>query len=486
VESTFGSQYDQHKVGIGAEDELLQDDGPYRYLKHWYFYDRRHGPNSPRLPLPTSKVQLPKNYVLAGWLQPRTGGTEPIFVTLDNAGVYCLDFVPPYRGYWVYTQDSGGDNRALYWLQEACDAIPMEDGSTIASSLSEPALSQEDLYWPHRITLAIVSLLNNNINSWDCDASVEQMLRQKSLLQTKATSAENLFQIEVNILAKYKATVKMFLAGEFAEYPNCKFMESLAALRVRNVIPTVKLHRWTEGAERQLGQFPWGGPIDGGIAENGALVFPALRDREIARCWLEHHPLPDLDNNQCNDRNCEDEEEDEYHDAYASNNATSLLATADDRVQATVAALRERGLIAASMLDDNSFTSDEASVAAADDDDDSAMEEAEMNASGTIRTNFGGGNDEGAGRQKSRKRLDASEGVEEDTPLLCALDNNKRQKLTLPLPSAREQNGVVSASANGQQVKAAFPNALRLKIVGADEHLVNAKELRNAAVRAVF
>ena len=268
LDDEFGDAYDQPKE-CSAEDNDDDAHIPYRYLKGWYLYN----PSDPkkRLPLPEKSHYFPKMAVLRGWLQPPeeksfSGVIQPILIELKNLSYYSMDRSPEYRGYWIRSRSASSSNPhpPFYWLQEPELLTP----DTLICS---DAMAQQEVHFSARLVLAIVTALCerafcgpqslSNVNK-----TVEQVLQEQPLLQTKTMPADDLHDFELRLLAKYRHGVAMHLAGYVPEKlePGCSlFLQSLVQLQPGdNLITEHEIEHWCEAMERQCHQNWWGGPVD--------------------------------------------------------------------------------------------------------------------------------------------------------------------------------------------------------------------------------
>lgn len=247
----YQNAYDQPKVKGGYSDE--QDDQPYRYIKDWYFCSSKDP--AKRLPLPEKQLFFPSDYVLVGRLQPVNQKMEPEFVAFDNLSYYAVDRTPEYRGYWVATQrdDEKTTQQPLYWLQEPC------------VEKKRRGHSQEDVQFNARVALAAISLLCDRVFSGKTgqryvNMAVEQVLEEKPLLQTKEMTSDELLTLEKFVLARHRDMIGVHMLGHYARLTkNSKFLRSLSRMKVDDKLTDSDILRWTEAAEEQLQQLPWGG-----------------------------------------------------------------------------------------------------------------------------------------------------------------------------------------------------------------------------------
>jgi hypothetical protein len=251
-EELYGTLYDQPKS--------YEEEGPHRYIKHWYLFHR----NNPtqRKPLP-SKNQVITDLVLAGWIQPSPQphtNVSPVFVELDNLSFYVVDRTREYRGYWIYTNrdENDAEDPPLYWLQEPCP-------------------SQQSVHTGARVTLTVLSVLLERVfpdqdpgtTKKHRSMTVENVLTQVPLLEHppnhKSKNNEDpidpltLLKIEKGILAKYKNLIGYHMEN-FPEFKHGdKFMMSLKGLRVDKSLRESDILWWTEAVEQYLQQYSWGG-----------------------------------------------------------------------------------------------------------------------------------------------------------------------------------------------------------------------------------
>jgi len=295
VEDKYSDTYDQPKEGdVGYIDE---DESPHRYLKGWYLFSQ----NAPekRLPLPQKTQFFSKKTVLRGWLQPPEGSStriKPVLMEIKDLYFYSMDRSPEYRGYWIQsTNSSTSSTNALYWLQEP-EAMSRDtiDG-----------MAQEEVHFPARMTLAIVSVLcervfsgrqcNSNINK-----TVDEVLRAFPLLKTKNVSPDELFLFEKRVLARYQHAVYMHLSGYVPDKlePLSTFMRSLKQLHPENhKLATAELERWAEAIEWQCKQNFWGGPLDSTAdvaAVSKSMQFPVEKDCKLAEKVIQTTTEPDF------------------------------------------------------------------------------------------------------------------------------------------------------------------------------------------------
>lgn len=207
---------------------------------------------------------------MRGWLQPPPQDNDyegnssvplqPVFVELENLIYYAVDRTPVYRGYWVATSSP---DEPLYWLQEPCNLRPPAPNN----------ISQEDLHLNARVALAAVSLLCERVFTPDnaqlyVNMSVEEVLQEKPLLATTAITEDELFEMEKRILGKHKKMIAMHMNGHYVE-GNCKFLTSLSKLPAGNkLLSDADMKWWTESAEKQCQQYPWGGPLPEELRES--------------------------------------------------------------------------------------------------------------------------------------------------------------------------------------------------------------------------
>lgn len=278
IDDQFENAYDQPKpVDAGYVDE--SDPKPHRYLKYWFFYNIKN--SNKRLPLPANKQNLPKDHVLAGWLQPppppgtvsgKSENPEPVFVVFDNAKTFAIDRTPSLRGYWVCTEQNQ-EEKAWYWLQEPCDVKQLPDNK-----------SQADVHFDARMVLAAVSLLCDQVftleNALDyVGKPVEEVLWEKPLVPTIRIPRDDVFKTEKRLLAKYKGAIAMHLYGHREELTSkCTFMKTLSKLKVEPVQLLAK-EKWVGAAEMRAGRYSWGGPRP--TRSLLGLAFVVSNDRKV-------------------------------------------------------------------------------------------------------------------------------------------------------------------------------------------------------------
>jgi len=107
---------------------------------------------------------------------------------------------------------------------------------------------------------------------------VEQVLEEQPLLQTTKMAKDELLTLEKRILATHKAMIGAHMLGHHTKLTRgSKFLRSLSKLRVGGNLKDSDVLWWTEAAEEQVQQHPWGGSRSdhAGLEDRSELEQPA-------------------------------------------------------------------------------------------------------------------------------------------------------------------------------------------------------------------
>lgn len=295
MEEKYSDTYDQPKE---ADDGYIdEDESPHRYLKGWYLC-HQDAPEK-RVPLPQKRQFFDNKTILRGWLQPPEGAPiriKPVLIEIQDLYFYSMDRSPEYRGYWIQSTDSSTTStNALYWLQEP-EALSRETINGMA---------QEEVHFPARMTLAIVSAMCERVFcgrlcDTNVDKTVDEVLRAFPLLKTKNVSPDELFLFERRVLAKYQHAVHMHLSGYIPDKlePSSTFLRSLIRLQPENhKLAATELERWADAIERQCKQNSWGGSRDSSAdsaTKSKSMNFFLEKDRRVVEKVIKTTTVPDF------------------------------------------------------------------------------------------------------------------------------------------------------------------------------------------------